>query len=221
MLVIVILPFSMLREDSLNSNKENLIKNNHPTLPSLGTVKSLSSKKSLEVNSISDEGNNLTSYDKINTFQYENMSLNSSNSRTNSFVIEQIADFPNEELSLLIEKIKGVRDYYILESGDLKSNAILSYANYITLAQEFEVYWDYSMFYGVNMTLEVNYGTGLGNNSLELFVVKANQTGYPDMNYILTEAKSSPFNESNYNLLGGSFSYYEFNPSLLEKGHYF
>ena len=221
MLFIVILPFSILSEDSLSSNKANLIKKNHPTLPSLGTVKSLSTKKSLEVNSISDEGKNLTSYDKINTFQYENMSLNSSNSRTNSFVIEQIADFPNEELSLLIEKIKGVRDYYIIEAGDLKSNAILSYANYITLAQEFEVYWDYSMFYGVNMTLEVNYGTGLGNNSLELFVVKANQTGYPDMNHILTEAKSSPFNESNYNLLGGSFSYYEFNPSLLEKGHYF
>ncbi|MHA1415936.1 MAG: hypothetical protein ACTSRR_06700 [Candidatus Heimdallarchaeaceae archaeon] len=175
----------------------------------------------IQINSISDKGKNLSVYDTIITSQYENLTLDLANSRSNSFVIEPISDFPNEDLTLMIEKIEGIRDFYVIEGDDLKTDGTISYFDYIGLAQEFEIFWDHAMFYGINISLEVDYGTGLGNNSLDLFVVKANQTGYPDMNHILTEALSNPFNESNYNLLGGSFSYYEFNPTVLEKGQYF
>ncbi|MHA1853302.1 MAG: hypothetical protein ACTSUF_07295 [Candidatus Heimdallarchaeaceae archaeon] len=165
-------------------------------------------------------GEKMPILDSISTYQLYNLSFLNENSRTNSFFIDSIDNFSANDMRYNITKLIGIADFYDVENRD-GIDKWLSRTDFFALAQQFNVFWNHAVIYGFNLTLLVDRTGDLGSYNLDLMVVKANDTGYPDLNQIKAYAIISPYNESNWDQLTDSFAYFSFPNVLLEKGSYF
>jgi hypothetical protein len=142
--------------------------------------------------------------------------------RSGSYDISTQTGYSEISLDYNITNIVAIEDYYRIEEiGTAPYD--LSHNQDIALAQEFEVFWDYAVFTGANMTFDSNRVGNFGTYQMDLFIV--NSTGsapdVSDISKILSYCLYSPFNESNYSILDDTMKFYDFEDILLEKGKYF
>ncbi len=140
----------------------------------------------------------------------------------NSYSISGISDYTNDSLSYDITGIESIEDYYTIEDG-WDGFETLKVNGYYSLAQEFEVKWDYAMFYDTQLYL--SYDTPSFNSldlyELDLFLVNASSVdGKPDMSKIIANCTGNSFIEgTTYNDMG--FQSFDFPDVKLAVGSYF
>ncbi len=146
---------------------------------------------------------------------------------TNSYTLSTISDYTNTSLQYGITNMTAVKDYYPVESqtsgGALREK--LTWYESVALAQEFEVKWDYAMFYGAKILLNYIPSDFTGIYELEILVVNASTTNPygPNMSSVLTSDVNDPYDSLNTPPFGSSSNirYFDFTDVLLEKGSYY
>lgn len=146
---------------------------------------------------------------------------------TNSYDLPTISDYTNTSLQYGITDMTAIKDYYPLESqtsgGALREK--LTWYESVALAQEFEVKWDYSMFYGAKILLNYILGFTTGIYELEILLVNASTTTPygPNMSSVLSSDVNGPYDSTNTPPLGtsGNIRFFDFTDVLLEKGSYY
>ncbi len=196
--------------NSLNSNIETINHNHLITEPDL-------SKSYKEIDQVQLNGDNFSIIDDLSMYHDFSLNLTFDNTHSSSFTIDEISGYNTDQLNYNILNVSSLQDYYPLELGQSKQY----YLSNIALAQGFEVLWDNAVFFGANLSLSVNRIGTLGSYELELFVVKANDTDYPDLNNIISYEVTSTCNENNYDLLDNQLSFYDFEDTVLVRGKYY
>ncbi|MHA1668675.1 MAG: hypothetical protein ACTSUR_08460 [Candidatus Heimdallarchaeaceae archaeon] len=139
----------------------------------------------------------------------------------NSFSISNIGNYVNNSLNFNITEIKSIDDKYTVE--DQTDGAIIfDRDDYYTLAQAFEVPWDYAFFYGSYLFLSYDNSPALslGNYELSLHLVSTGIDGNPNMTDIISNCTSNPFSDTNkYSGIGIEF--FDFTDVRLAKGSYY
>ncbi len=199
--------------NSLNSNIETINHNHLITEPDL-------SKSYKEIDQVQLNGDNFSIIDDLSMYHDFSLNLTFDNTHSSSFTIDEISGYNTDQLNYNILNVSSLQDYYPLELGQSKQY-YLSNTDNIALAQGFEVLWDNAVFFGANLSLSVNRIGTLGSYELELFVVKANDTDYPDLNNIISYEVTSTCNENNYDLLDNQLSFYDFEDTVLVRGKYY
>ncbi len=142
--------------------------------------------------------------------------------RSASLDIPAPTGYSDVSLDYNITNIVTIEDYYRIEEVGTAPYE-LNKDQDIALAQEFEVFWDYAIFTGANMTFDNNRVGDFGTYQMDLFIV--NSTGsapnVTDVSNVLSYCLSSPFNESNYSILDDTMKFYDFEDIILVKGKYF
>ncbi len=142
--------------------------------------------------------------------------------RSASLDIPTPTGYSDVSLEYNITNIVTIEEYYRIEEVGTAPYE-LNKDQDIALAQEFEVFWDYAVFTGANMTFDNNRIGDFGTYQLDLFIV--NSTGsapnVTDVSNVLSYCLSSPFNESNYSILDDTMKFYDFEDIILDKGKYF
>ncbi|MCG3227126.1 MAG: hypothetical protein H7645_09415, partial [Candidatus Heimdallarchaeota archaeon] len=145
-----------------------------------------------------------------------------------SFNIAGISGFTDDYLEYDLSISANRDDYIIFKSAIDNKDATLE-SGQVRVAQRFSIPWDYGVFYGAEIYLDTT-GPTLGNDTLELFIVKADGTGQPNMIDRRAIDINGPYNSSNSLPASstGNYAYYDFvnitSPSddvVLEKGNYF
>jgi hypothetical protein len=180
------------------------------------------------VDQIGGSGDNLVVNDELTVSHQVDLSLNSTNGFSNAYNIAGISGFVDNYLEYDMS-VSVSRDFYsIFESAVDNKHPDLD-SVHIRIAQAFEIYWDFGVFYGAGIYLDTS-GPSLGNDELELFIVKADVTGEPDMSDIRAFDINGPYNSSNPlpTSSTGNYAYYDFanitapaEDVILEKGKYF
>lgn len=179
------------------------------------------------IDNLTGTGDNLVVTDELAVSHSVSLSLTSGNGYSDSYTISGISGFTNQNLEYDLSISSRRDDYIILESSIDNKNADLD-SNQVRVAQGFEVYWDYAVFYGADIYLDAT-GSTLGNDQLELFVVKADGLGQPNMSDIRAIDLNGPYNSSNTIPASstGNYAYYDFTNislsgnAILENGNYF
>ncbi|MCG3219911.1 MAG: hypothetical protein H7641_00895, partial [Candidatus Heimdallarchaeota archaeon] len=172
-------------------------------------------------------GDNLTVTDELTVSHQVSLSLNSSNGLSNSFNIAGISGFTDDYLEYDLSISAERDDYIIFESAVDNKDATLE-SGQVRVAQGFSIPWDYGVFYGAEIYLDTT-GPTLGNDTLELFIVKADGTGQPNMSDVRAFDLNGPYNSSNLIPASstGNYAYYDFinislsGDAILERGNYF
>ncbi len=206
-----------LSSDSYNSLNNDIETTNHNHLI---TESDFSNSKSYkEIDQVQINGDNFSIIDDLSIYHDFSLNLTLDNNHKSSFTIDDISEYNTDQLNYNILNISSLQDYYPLELEQNKQYYLSNTEN-IALAQGFEVLWDNAVFFGANLSLNVDRIGTLGSYELELFVVKANDTGYPDLNNIVSYELTSPYNETNYALLDNQLSFYDFEDTVLVRGKY-
>ncbi len=174
------------------------------------------------IESSQGDGDSFTISDELSVSAVSNMYLNSSNDWEEILDVQGLTGFATDYMEFGLT-VTGVRDNYTINEGSNRGE-ILDATN-IRIAQGFQITWEYGVFYGAEMNLQTT-GPTLGNQELEIFVVKADISGLPNMNDIRAFESNGPYNSTN-NLPSNTWYYYNFQnmslgqETILEQGSYF
>ncbi|MCG3258203.1 MAG: hypothetical protein H7644_00490, partial [Candidatus Heimdallarchaeota archaeon] len=172
-----------------------------------------------------DTSDQFSTSDYLSVNDYDELNLTNFSDTgkiNNSYSISGISDYTNDSLSYNITGIESIEDYYTIEDG-WDGFETLKVNGYYSLAQEFEVKWDYAMFYDTQLYL--SYDTPSFNSldlyELDLFLVNASSVdGKPDMSKIIASCTGNSFIEgTTYNDIG--FQSFDFPDVKLVVGSYF
>ncbi len=179
------------------------------------------------INSTSETGDSFTVNDELSVTHDVALSLNSGNSWENSFTIQPpTGGFTPDYLQYGLT-LTATQDTYLVHEGLENKHAVLN-SDHIRLAQAFQISWDYGVFYSAEINLETN-GPTLGSDEIELYIVKEDGFGDPNLGDIRAYEVNGPYNSSNP-IPGTSYNnygvYYFQNTTLngeaiLEQGTYF
>ncbi len=166
-------------------------------------------------------GNNFTVKDELAVYQEDPLSLEYSNSLQDDFNIQDPATNFNVSSLQYNMTITAKQDTYDIEIGTPNKDQILS-STKIRVAQSFPVYWDYAVFYSAKLHL-ITTGPTLGNDEIELYLVKASGTGAPNLSDVRSVELNGPYNSSKPIPAStpSNYGYYDFTDVILEKGIYF
>ncbi len=172
-------------------------------------------------------GDNFSIRDELSVSHINNLILNSSNDWEESFNIQPPSDFSADYLQYDMT-ITSIQDSYAVYDGAVENKHARLDSGSIRVAQAFQIIWDYGVFYSAEINL-VTTGPTLGNDEIELYVVKANGLGEPNLSDIRAVEVNGPYNSSNLIPPSsvGNYGYYDFlntsktGEAILEKGTYF
>ncbi len=146
------------------------------------------------VDSLSGIGSTFSVMDELNVSHSTSLSLNESNGQSDSFNIQPPSNFTADILTYNLT-IASTSDIYELPVTSQNKHYILD-SGKIRLAQAFQVVWDYAVFYGAELNL-VEDGPTLGNDEIELYVVKADGLNQPNLTDVRAYEINGPYNSSN------------------------
>jgi hypothetical protein len=169
------------------------------------------------VESVSGLGNDLTVTDELSVYHPLTLSLDDSNGRSDAYSITSVPSYNADSLNYNVS-ISANRDFYPVRITGNKESFEL-YSGRTRLAQSFTVPWDYAVFYGAELKLGVT-GATLGSDQIELYLVKANGSGEPNMLDVRSFCSDAPFNDSNPPTLD-IMTFFDFFDVVIEGGKYY